>query len=155
MSPRDSGTYDFWSDTLCESCISLFMALDGNTEEHELYREGSFYPICIGDVLDDTYCIVHKLSHGRSSTVWLARDIKEQRDVALKIMIFWDEGEDEYSMQKEIVSTVQDTSNLVTYLATFSLRGCRGNHRVLVFPVRGPSFKDTVWPQNDFFLACT
>ena len=93
---------------------------------------------------------MHKLGHGQSSTVWLARDIKEQRDVALKIMIFGDEGEDEYSMQKEIVSTVQDTSNLVTYLATFSLRGCRGNHRV-VFPVRGPSFKDTVRLQNDFF----
>ena len=36
MPPRDSGTYDFWSDTLCESCINLFMAVDGNTEEHEL-----------------------------------------------------------------------------------------------------------------------
>jgi hypothetical protein len=38
------------------------------------------------------------------------------------------------------MGTVQDTSNLVTCLTAFSLIGRRGNHRVLVFPVRGPSF---------------
>jgi hypothetical protein len=43
-------------------------------------------------------------------------DIKEEKDVALKIMtITGSKGEDEYSMQKEIIRTVQDTSNLVTY----------------------------------------
>jgi hypothetical protein len=122
------------------------------TEEYERYFFKSFfcYPIRIGDVLEDTYRIEHKLGHGESSTVWLASDIKKKKDVALKIMIAEfegeDEGEDEYRMQEEIISTVQDTSNnLVTYLTTFSLRGCKGNnHRVLVFPVRGPSFSDTL-----------
>jgi len=60
--------------------------------------------------------------------------------VALKILITGDRGEDEYSMQREITSAVQDTHNLVTYLTAFSLPGCKGNHRVLVFTVRGPSF---------------
>ena len=57
--------------------------------------------------------------------------------MALKILITGDQGEYEYNMQQEIVKTVQDTSNLVTYLETFSLLGCKGNHRVLVFIVRG------------------
>ncbi|KAN0072985.1 Protein kinase-like domain containing protein [Elaphomyces granulatus] len=119
-----------------------------------------FYPICIGDVLEDTYRIEHKLGHGESSTVWLAHDIKRGKDVALKIMIAEykgeDEGEDEYRMQKEIIRTVQDTSKLVTYLTTFSLRGCNSckgnNHRVLVFPVRGPSFSDTLYPEMGAFF---
>ena len=106
--------------------------VDDYTEPVQRYTAGLFYPICIGEVLVETYRIEHKLGDGRFSTVWLARDIQNEKDVALKIMINQDveEGEDEYSMQKEIISTVQDTSNLVTYLATFSLRGYKGsNHR--------------------------
>jgi serine/threonine protein kinase len=114
-------------------------------------------------VLEDTYRIEHKLGHGESSTVWLAHDIKRGKDVALKIMIAEykgeDEGEDEYRMQKEIIRTVQDTSKLVTYLTTFSLRGCNSckgnNHRVLVFPVRGPSFSDTLHIDMDILFPGT
>jgi serine/threonine protein kinase len=79
------------------------------------------------ETTDDTYRIEHKLGHGESSTVWLARDIKNEKDVALKIMIPGNEGEDEYSMQTEVISAVQDTSNLVTYETTFSLCG-EGNN---------------------------
>jgi len=43
------------------------------TEPPQRYTAGLFYPICIGDVLLHTYRIVHKLGHGESSTVWLAR----------------------------------------------------------------------------------
>ena len=70
-----------------------------------------------------TYRIEHKLGHGGFSTVWLARDIQEEKDVALKIMIPGNAGEDEYKMQTEILRTVQDTSNLLTYLKTFFLPG--------------------------------
>ena len=50
-------------------------------------------------------------------------------------------------MQKKIMSAVQDTSNLVTYLTTFSLPGRKGNHQVLVFPVRGPNFSSVMLNQ--------
>jgi serine/threonine protein kinase len=55
---------------------------------------------------------VHKLGHSEFATVWLARDIQNEKDAALKIMIRG--NEDEYNMQKEIVRTVpvQDTSNI-------------------------------------------
>jgi serine/threonine protein kinase len=103
------------------------------------YGRDLFYPICIGDVLVQTYRIEHKLGHGDFSTVWLARNIQEGKDVALKIIIPGHAGEYEYKMQKEILRTVQDTSNLLTYLKTFFLPGQHHNHRVLVFPMRGPS----------------
>ena len=84
------------------------------------------------------------------STVWLARDIKKKRDVALKIMVSGDQGDYECSMQKKIMSAVQEeTSNLVTYLTAFSIPGCKGtnNYQVLVFPVLGPNFRSVMLNQ--------
>jgi serine/threonine protein kinase len=123
------------------------MDVDADTEDLELYASGLCYPISIGEVLIHTYRIEHKLRHDDFSTVWLARDIKQKRDVALKIMIPGDAGDYECSMQKKIMNTVQDTSNLVTYLTSFSLPGYRGNHQVLVFPVRGPNFRSVMLNQ--------
>ena len=186
ISPRDNGMFDYdhptgalstssaapislqGSDTLQGSGVHVVdhgdfvdgIMVDGETEELVRYLSGSFYPIRIGDVLEDTYRIEHKLGYGESSTVWLARDIKKGKDVALKIMVPRNKGEDEYRMQKEVTSTVQDTSNLVTYLTSFSLPGRkdRGIHRVLVFPVRGPNFRDTLLlplTSHDYKLSMT
>ena len=115
------------------------------TEGYQGYHLGSglYFPIRIGDVLDRRYHIEHKLGHGSYSTVWLAHDIQKKRAVALKIMVCGNAGEDEYNMQKEIIRTVKDTSNFLTYLTTFTLLGHKDNHRVLVFPVRGPSLMST------------
>jgi serine/threonine protein kinase len=101
---------------------------------------GFYYPICIGDVLEHTYRIEHKFGHDNFSTVWLARDIKNNMDVALKIMIPGCAGDDECSMQEKIMSAVQ-ASNL------FSLSGRKGSHQVLVFPVRGPNFESVMLNQ--------
>jgi Protein kinase domain len=122
--------------------------VDGYAEPEDWYIFDLLYPICIGDVLEDRYRIEHKLGHGANSAVWRARDIQKLKDVALKIMMPGDEGENEYNMQNEIINTVQDTSNLVTYLDTFFLRGQKGDHRVLVFDVRGPNFYLTLWPKG-------
>jgi serine/threonine protein kinase len=118
------------------------------------YSRDLYYPICIGDVLVQTYRIEHKLGHGGFSTVWLARDIQEEKDVALKIIISGNAGEDEYKMQTEILRTVQDTSNLLTYLKTFSLPGHHSDHRVLVFPLRGPSIGSSLEQMSLPVAAC-
>lgn len=114
--------------------------VEESAEPFERYLRGDlYYPIRIGQILIQTYRIEHKLGHGGFSTVWMAHDIRKKRDVALKIIVSGDAGEYELSMQNEIIRTVQDTSDLLTYEDTFLLRGYRGDHRVLVFPVRGPS----------------
>lgn len=82
-----------------------------------------YYPICIGNILAHRYRIEHKLGHGGFSTVWMARDIRKGKDVALKIMVSGDVGEHELAMQREIVRSVRDTSKFVTYLATFTIPG--------------------------------
>ena len=80
--------------------------IEEDTEPAQGYDQGLYYPICIGDVLVQTYRIEHKLGYGGCSTVWLARDIREQKDVALKVLIHGNSGENEYDMQKEIMRTV-------------------------------------------------
>jgi len=155
MSPRDSGKtlslQDMYSDEAIQDCDPVDYGFCVDFRDHEAldveeyaeivnnYSRDLYYPICIGDVLVQTYRIEHKLGHGGFSTVWLARDIQEEKDVALKIIISGNAGEDEYKMQTEILRTVQDTSNLLTCLETFLLPGHHHNHRVLVFPMRGPS----------------
>lgn len=142
ISLRDGDASDY-GDSLIDAYGRMHVfshAEDSEKYDFGEYYSNQYYPICIGEMLIDRYIIVHKLGYGSFSTVWLARDTKEERDVALKILITGDQGEYEYSMQQEIMNTVRDTPNLVTYLETFSLPGRKGNHRVLVFTVRGPSF---------------
>lgn len=113
--------------------------VEDDAEALERYDDGMLYPICIGEVLAQTYCIEHKLGHGGFSTVWMAHDLKRRTDVALKITVPGKEGEHEHNMQREIIRNVHVTSNLVISQEVFTLPGPRGNHTVLVFPLRGPS----------------
>ncbi|KAM0425763.1 hypothetical protein ACHAPT_009013 [Fusarium lateritium] len=101
--------------------------IEDASEPPERYEQGLYYPVCIGEVLADRYRIEHKLGHG---------------DIALKILVPGDSGEREYAMQNEIISTVQDTSRLLTYRETFLLSGAQGSHRVLTFPLLGPNLRD-------------
>ncbi|KAN0078905.1 Protein kinase-like domain containing protein [Elaphomyces granulatus] len=145
MSLQDCDAFDY-GDTV-NSDDEYYDELQECTEGYAYFNESSYpyYPICIGDVLNRTYRIDHKLGYGHFSTVWLARDIPKNMDVALKIMISGDLGEDEYNMQ-EVIRTLKGTSNFLTYLTTFTLPGYKGNnHRVLVFPVRGPSLESTYY----------
>jgi len=49
------------------------------------YKIGGYHPMHIGEVLINRYVIVQKLGWGHFSTVWLAKDIKFNTFVALKI----------------------------------------------------------------------
>lgn len=91
-----------------------------------------YYPIRLGEMLDERYLIEHKLGAGSFSTVWMTHDLQEKKDVALKIMISGQKDR-EIHIQDEILRTVPDTSHLVTYLRTFLLSG-NNKHRVLVLP---------------------
>ncbi|KAI9925260.1 hypothetical protein ASPWEDRAFT_176916 [Aspergillus wentii DTO 134E9] len=98
------------------------------------------YPIRLGEVLNERYLVEHKLGFGGGSTVWMAYDLQDKRDVALKVMALGKWGDNETRIQDEIIKTVRDTSRLVTYTATFFLpRDDKSYHRVLVFPMKGPS----------------
>ncbi|KAF4456354.1 CMGC protein kinase [Fusarium austroafricanum] len=125
-----------------------FMDTDNAYEVEELseplerYSEGRYYPICIGEILVNQYRVEHKLGHGGFSTVWMAYDMVEKRDVALKIMSPKPPDKDEYTRQKEIIKAVKDNSHLLLFQDTFRLPGCIDIHRVLVLPLQGPNLRD-------------
>ena len=103
-------------------------------------NQNVLYPICLGEMLNERYLVEHKIGFGGGSTVWMAFDLQEERDVALKVMALGTWNDNETRIQDEIIKTVQDTSRLVTYIATFFLsRDNENYHRVLVLPIKGPS----------------
>ncbi|CAI7611641.1 unnamed protein product [Penicillium glandicola] len=100
-----------------------------------------FYPIQLGELLNERYLIEHKLGYGGFSTVWMAHDLQERTDVALKVMSQGGWDENETRIQAEIKRRVQDKSHLAVYLNTFLLPcGSKNDtyHRVLVLPLIGP-----------------
>lgn len=58
-----------------------------DAERLELYQPGGYHPVKVDDLLHNHYRIVDKLGHGGYSTIWLARDEKVDRFVALKVGI--------------------------------------------------------------------
>ncbi|EWG42658.1 hypothetical protein FVEG_15477 [Fusarium verticillioides 7600] len=64
-----------------------------------LYPKGFCYPISIGEVIVERYRVVHKLGHGAFSTIWMAYDMVENKDVALKILMLGDSDNSDYGMQ--------------------------------------------------------
>lgn len=118
--------------------------IEEGAENIDRYFEGLYYPICIGEILSGRYRIIHKLGHGGFSTVWMAYDTSLHKDVALKIMIPGNSGEQEYHMHKEIAQSVSDTSSLLLYEETFILHAPSNiQHRVLVLPLLGPNIRDS------------
>ncbi|KAJ6183719.1 hypothetical protein N7519_005020 [Penicillium mononematosum] len=95
--------------------------------------------IRLGEVLNERYLVEYKLGFGGGSTVWMALDLRDRENVALKVMMTPGEwGENEIRIQDEIIKNVHDTSHLVIYIATFFLPRDNGSrHRVLVYPLMG------------------
>jgi serine/threonine protein kinase len=56
-----------------------------DVEDLDRYCPGGYHPLQIGDELDcGRYRLVHKLGYGGYSTIWLVRDLRRARYVAVK-----------------------------------------------------------------------
>lgn len=73
--------------------------IDG-AENLEKYEPGGYHPIMIGDTLQERYQIVDKLGFGGYSTVWLARDLRLEQYVAVKVGIA--DNPDRDSLRREL-----------------------------------------------------
>lgn len=64
---------------------SMTDMMDDGENVHR-YRPGGVHPVHIGDLLNGIrYRVVHKLGHGASLTVWLARDFNSRKYIVVKI----------------------------------------------------------------------
>ncbi|EHL00987.1 putative Serine/threonine-protein kinase SRPK3 [Glarea lozoyensis 74030] len=132
---------DLISDSDSDAC-----EISSESEPADRYYDGTYYPICIGDVLHTRYRIIHKLGWGGFSTVWLARDEQTNEDVALKVLVAGSDGEKEYEVQKWVKESIEEgkREGLVLYKDAFQVQGMREEHRVLVMDVVGPNLDMTL-----------
>ncbi|KAF8460080.1 kinase-like domain-containing protein [Kalaharituber pfeilii] len=143
------------SPNLPESCDQdRFVSLRDPTEWIEEYRPGGHHPVHLGDDFDNgTYKILRKLGYGGYSTVWLARDTKNSRDVALKIL-----KASVPDCELRVLSHLSNSDHLhegvnhvLNTLNHFYHIGPNGKHLCLVTEVMGPNISDLLSPPRGRF----
>ncbi|KAG8217110.1 kinase-like protein [Butyriboletus roseoflavus] len=132
-------------------------------EDWEDYVKGGYHPVQIGDAFSDgRYIVVRKLGWGHFSTVWLAKDTKLNRHVALKVvksaLRYTETALDEIKLLQRLITSstppVQPTpenpnpppspsqihpgrSHVISFLDHFRHKGPNGIHVCMVFEVLG------------------
>lgn len=114
-------------------------------EDWEDYVPGGYHPVHIGDTFSDgRYVVVRKLGWGHFSTVWLAKDNKMDRHVALKVVKsaarYTETALDEIKLLQRLISadpTHPGRSHVISFLDHFRHKGPNGNHVCMVFEVLG------------------
>ncbi|KAJ6551167.1 kinase-like domain-containing protein [Mycena capillaripes] len=119
-------------------------------EDWQEYKLGGYHPVSIGDSFSDNrYVVVRKLGWGHFSTVWLARDEKFQRHVALKIVKsaprYTETAVDEIKLLQRLVTSSDPNtssshpgkSHVISFLDHFRHKGPNGTHVCMVFEVLG------------------
>lgn len=121
--------------------------IEDESEDPMQYLNGYYYPVFIGDLLNQRYQVVHKLGRGGFSTVWLAHDRECGKDVALKVLASAALGSAarEYEIHSALAQRVQDHSRLILCQDHFVLSrvdaedNIKHDHHVLVLPLQGPN----------------
>ena len=128
---------------------AVYLWHDG-TEDPGSYCFGGYHPTHIGDRYhDNRYEIIHKLGAGSYSTVWLAKDHREDDLVAIKILV------SEYSKESidieikalELLSAGSESHPGKLYVLSlinqFTITGPNGHHQCIVTKAAGSCISDT------------
>ncbi|PGH28484.1 CMGC/SRPK protein kinase [[Emmonsia] crescens] len=112
------------------------------------YRQRGYHPVTLGEYLNaGRYKVLHKLGWGGYSTVWAARDQREEVYVAVKISVAErDQDGDTRELQtmKDLASHHFCLKHTVHLLDDFNLKGPNGSHKCLVYELLGPNIPDTI-----------
>ncbi|KAM5385443.1 hypothetical protein ACJZ2D_001084 [Fusarium nematophilum] len=125
-----------------------FKPITSPCEWVEDYRPGGYHPVLLGDRFNDgQYKVIRKLGEGSFSTVWLARDLKNNRYVALKIQVSEiSTSTNELRILRHIAqaTSAEGSQHITQLLDEFEHRGPNGTHKCLVFEPMGPSANSMV-----------
>jgi serine/threonine-protein kinase SRPK3 len=117
-------------------------------EEERLpcYRREDYYPMCIGDVIQDRYQVVAKLGYGTASTVWLARDLHHSTYWALKVHINTVTRSQELLVYQHLrqvkLEEHMGQKHVRTLTDSFTIKGTDGSHLVFVMEPLGMSLRN-------------
>ncbi|KAI5464238.1 kinase-like protein [Mariannaea sp. PMI_226] len=117
-------------------------------EEERLpfYKREDYYPMRIGEVLQDRYQVVAKLGYGTGSTLWLSRDLRDQTYWTLKVHInTLKKHHQKLKVYRHLSGTNMDDHPGQEYVRqfqdSFKLQGPNGEHDVFVMTPLGMSLR--------------
>lgn len=121
-------------------------------EDMNDYKKGGYHPAFIGEEYNNgKYILVRKLGWGYFSTVWLAKDLKLNKHVAMKIIKSAKNYRETAIDEIKILSKVNMTDidhpgheNLVKLLDYFEHDGPNGIHICMVFEVLGENLLNLI-----------
>eukprot|EP00831_Metopus_contortus_P012781 TRINITY_DN15147_c0_g2_i1.p1 TRINITY_DN15147_c0_g2~~TRINITY_DN15147_c0_g2_i1.p1 ORF type:complete len:366 (+),score=76.91 TRINITY_DN15147_c0_g2_i1:192-1289(+) len=145
-------------------------AMDSEDETIEDYKVGGYHPVHVGEIMLCRYIVLQKLGWGHFSTVWLAKDMKFNTFVAIKIQksaphyleaaydeveileqvsSYWKKDEwmksaREYLHLPPEQSPGMDSCFCVQLLNSFLHFGSNGKHFVMVFEIMGVYLLDII-----------
>ncbi|KAF1842628.1 kinase-like protein [Cucurbitaria berberidis CBS 394.84] len=119
--------------------IVFQMPVFQNVEDVYMYGPGGYHPVDLGDVVGHSFKIIHKLGNGGFALVWLARDLNQDRYVALKILRS-DASDNEVKILEHLKMAAGKT-RITNLQETFTIHGPNGFHQCLVLDLGGPSLR--------------
>lgn len=136
--------YDSWNETCC--FLSKYSLGAGEPTE-DLYSigfgPGGYLGIHIGELFRNRYKVVHKLGSGKSSSVWLCRDLQGNAWRALRVHTANASASNPYMALRQRLRETPNAyiraAHLVLPTDDFILNGHGQNkHLCLIFPFLGP-----------------
>ncbi|CAK1360313.1 unnamed protein product [Cercospora beticola] len=112
------------------------------------YKSSKYYPVKIGETIQDTYKIRVKLGYGRHSTTWLCTDLQNSFKV-LKILTANDGVSREAQVLKHVRDSATESQSPGKYCVRraediFVIPGKKGNrHQCFVFEPLGPNLLES------------
>uniref|UniRef100_A0A1I8N9N7 non-specific serine/threonine protein kinase n=1 Tax=Musca domestica TaxID=7370 RepID=A0A1I8N9N7_MUSDO len=154
------GTLSTTDEIFPDSPDSSLYGSDEEQEDAAQYCRGGYHPVVIGDIFDNRFRVVRKLGWGHFSTVWLCRDLKEEKYVALKVVKSAPHYIETAADEIRLLEAIRDADPLdvkreriVRLLNHFTVRGVNGVHTCLVFEALGCSLYKLIVKNNYQGLA--
>ncbi|XP_030081828.1 SRSF protein kinase 1 isoform X7 [Drosophila hydei] len=154
------GTLSTTDEVYPDSPDSSLYGSDEEQEDASQYCRGGYHPVVIGDIFDNRFRVVRKLGWGHFSTVWLCRDLKDEKYVALKVVKSAPHYIETAADEIRLLEAIRDADPLdvkreriVRLMNHFTVRGVNGVHTCLVFEALGCSLYKLIVKNNYQGLA--
>ncbi|XP_039489504.1 SRSF protein kinase 3 isoform X5 [Drosophila santomea] len=149
------GTLSTTDEIYPDSSDSSLYVSDEEQEDASQYCRGGYHPVVIGDIFDNRFRVVRKLGWGHFSTVWLCRDLKDEKYVALKVVKSAPHYIETAADEIRLLEAIRDADpmdvkreRIVRLMNHFTVRGVNGMHTCLVFEALGCSLYKLIVKNN-------